>query len=226
MNLSEIVQQHLNDIHSPVLLGRDINGNYPENGAFAALYKRHITIRECKESRILLFLENDWCFSRCLVSETILLATLIHLWLVRQISVDDLAGNHNDIELFRGFDEDTEMIPDEKLIAWNKMKNLLFKQNGCPGDFIPLENTMILESAFHDPLLRQLYPYPSLGRICFSNKKDGFSSYLCISTNQQASSMGKYTIHLPPDSYAVYTGDLAKGFILLRENIYFLEKFL
>lgn len=224
MSISEIIQHHLLEIHSSVTMGTTIDGTYPASSAFAQINNRSVSVSPYKEQWGITFSAKEYCYARCQVSDALKLAQLIDRWLGRQINAVALKDKFSEIELFHEFEYVHGDRPEAVVQAWNKLKNFFFSHEYSSENLHFDINSRILEKAIKDPLLGTMYPFSSLGRICFSNKSVGFNHYLCIAANRWENRTEQYFINLPPDSRQIHLDSLEEGFNLIRENIHWLEQ--
>ncbi len=224
MTISEIIQKHLRDFGSSVSLGLTVDGTFTQNIVYVHDASRTISVHAYEGLWGITLSEKEFCYARFLTSETLKLAQLFDLWLGQKSSVSTLKNKFFEVEVFQDFASTKTVFSKGLIKAWNKLKNFFFKEEYSSESLHFDINAKILEDAMNDPVLNKLYPYSSLGRISFSNNKDGIGHYLCIAANRWENRSEKYFANLPPNSRQVHFANLDEGFNLIRENIYWLEQ--
>ncbi|MBB6003174.1 hypothetical protein [Arcicella rosea] len=220
MNLSYDIQQHLENIKSSVSLGRWEGNIMPDYCAFAHSKKRNISAGLCKDGIELSMSEKDFCYARVLTSDIETIAHLIDLWLGKGLFIEELKSRFQEVELFEGFPEDKK--GKRLLKKWNEVKNAFFKDQYSSSTFHYDICIKILEDAKKDTTLSKMYPYISLGKLCFSDRANGFSNYLCIAPTHWKSINEKYFVFITSDNKNIQINidDLNEGLEILKQNIY------
>lgn len=211
-------------MNSSVSLGRWEGNQLPDYCAFAHSKKRDISVELCKKGITLSMSEKDFCQARVLTSKTETIAQLIDLWLGQNLPAEKIKTFFQEVELFEGFPEVRQGKKLQK--RWNEVKNTFFKRE-YSSDTLHFDLcTKILEQAKKDPILAKMYPYISLGRLCFSDRTIGFSNYLCIAPIPLEPIKEKYFINLPPDheNIQINVDNLHEALELLKQNIHRLDK--
>lgn len=205
-------------MNSSVSLGQWEGNQLPDNCAFAHSKNRDISVELCKKGITLSMSEKGFCQARVLTTKIETIAELIDLWLGQNLPVDKIKTFFQEVELFEGFPEVRKGKKLQK--RWNDVKNTFFKREYSSDAFHFDACTQILEQAKKDPILAKMYPYLSLGRLCFSDRAIGFSNYLCIAPIPVGPIKEKYYINLPPDheNIQIYIDNLHEALELLKLN--------
>jgi hypothetical protein len=192
----------------------------PDYCAFAHSKKRDISASFYRNAIGLTMSEKNFCHARVLTSNVVIIAQLIDLWLEQNSSIEQIKLQFTEVEIFERFPFEKK---DKKLQKkWNEVKNAFFKGEFSSETLHYDICTTILEQAKKDMLLAKMFPYISVGRLCFSNRANGFSNYLCIAPTRWEPINERYFVNLPPDNenIQIAINDLSEALNVLKQNIH------
>lgn len=179
MHLSKELQNRLDSISSKVMLAKTIDGTFPADYSFMSGNGRQFRTEfgsSLTDFSIVLFerstnLNYENCYARAVFKDLDKLARLIDLWVDKQVSVDKLAKEFSELELFRPFSPRHDN-PDIEA-SWTKVKNMKFNETTFwkKTEWNERYEIMLLKAKEHKGF-QNYFPFTSHYNLRFSVNKE------------------------------------------------------